>query len=322
MRRSFALAILVAAAGPAAAQAHDAAPDRAETSVQAAGTVAGETPAPEASLADPETEIVVNGRAMSRKEYREQIVSFVRETGVASGERPAARWLEPVCPRIIGLAAHQAAQVQAQLRKVAQDAGISVTRGRCKPNIAIAFTDDANGVVRSIHKRSAGRLSEMPASARASLLEGDAPVRWWYTTDVVGRFGEKRGDMTPKATPDGPGHVPGGDRPSLAHYTSSLVSTQEMRSLQSATVLVDVRKAAGVSLQALASYAALVAFAEINGRDAAPTGSLLGSLVPGGADELTDMDLAFLRALYRLPLDRQAHAHRRSLVDRMIKTDN
>jgi hypothetical protein len=259
---------------------------------------------------------------MSGKEYREQIVSFVREIGVAAGEQPAARWLEPICPRVLGLSEKQAARVHAQLDKVAQDAGIPVARQPCKGNIAIAFTNDAKGVVRSIQKRSARRLTEMSASARASLLEGNAPVRWWYTTDVVSRFGDKRGDMTPKATPDGPGNVPGGDRPSIAHYTSSLVSTQEMRSLQSATVVVDVEMATGVSLEALASYAALVAFAEINARDAAPAGSILSRLKPGGADALTEMDMAFLRALYRISLDRQAHSHRRLLVERMSKSDN
>ena len=321
MISSFVLAVLVAAAGPALAEARDASAGPHQRPVQVDGATPGVSPpAPAAEASAPEADIVVSGRRISRKEYRDQIETFVRETGVAAGQRPAARWLEPVCPSVLGLAKDQAARVQAQLRKIAQDAGIPVARDPCRSNIAIAFTDDANGVVRSIHKRSAGRLAEMSSSARASLLEGNAPVRWWYTTDIVGRFGGKRGNMSPTVTLDGVGHVPGSDRPSIAHYTSSIVSTQEMRSLESATVVVDIRRAAGVSLQALASYAALVAFAEINARDAAPNGSLLGRLAPGGPEELTDMDLAFLRSLYQLSMDREAHVQRRSLVDRMTDT--
>ncbi len=289
------------------------------SSTSTAGTAAS---AQQASTGEPEADIIVNGRRMTAKEYREQVANFVRDTGVAAGLTPAARWIQPVCPKAMGLSGDQAARVEAQLRKIAEETGVPVARTPCTTNVAVTFTNDAKGVVRTIQKRASGRLAEMSPGARASLLEGDAPVRWWYTTDLVSRYGAVKGSMNPTTTLDGFGNLPGADKAHLGHYTSSVVSTQVMRSLDTATVVVDVTKAQGVSLEALASYAALVSFAEINARDAAPPASILGNLKPGGPAELTDMDMTFLRALYRLSLDREARAHRGSLVDKMIKRDN
>ena len=39
--------------------------------------------------------IIVSGR-----ELRDRVTDFVRGTGVARGDTPAARWVDPVCPRV------------------------------------------------------------------------------------------------------------------------------------------------------------------------------------------------------------------------------
>jgi len=269
-------------------------------------------------------DITVTGRKLSPKEYHEKVASFVRDTGVAAGMRPAARWVQPACFRAMGLSDEQGAYVEGLLGRVAAEVGVPVAKRPCDTNIAVTFTGDAKGVVKAIQKRSPLRLAETSAVARAALVEGDAPVRWWYTTDRVSRFGTSRGEASPRMTLDagaGGTSLPGSDIPTIQHYTSSVVSSQVVRSLQTATVVIDVTKAAGLSLEALASYAALVAFAEINARDAAPDDSILAALKPGGPRELTEIDLAFLRALYRLPLDREALAQRGLLVDRMINRE-
>ncbi len=91
----------------------------------------------------------------------------------------------------------------------------------------------------------------------------------------------------------------------VQHYNTSLVSTGDVRVLRAATVVVDVTRTDGLPLAAVASYAAMVAFAEIR-PGAAPPDSVLGLFAGGPVRrEPSVWDLAFLRALYRLPLDRR-----------------
>jgi hypothetical protein len=106
---------------------------------------------------------------------------------------------------------------------------------------------------------------------------------------------------------------------SLSQYNSSLISTQGARAIIDANVVIDLDRVEGQSLQAVAAYAAFVAFSEVHPREPAPEGSILGMFGPTpGARGLTDWDMAFLRALYQLPLDRQARRHRGLLVRDMV----
>lgn len=294
-------------------------PSSANESVAHRSAECSSATAEEPTCSPPEPDLVVNGRRMSGTEYRDQVKTFLKETGVVVGERSAARWVQPACPRVVGLSRKQAMRVELKLREIARDAGVPLAGKGCKTNVAVAFTDDAGRVVSTIQKRSWSRLAEVPSSQRQDLLNADAPVRWWYTTTKLDRFGMSSGVMGPHVKSDQVAEIPGVHHSTMALFNSSIVSTQIIRALQTATVVVDVKKASGVSLETLASYAALVAFAEINARDAAPPRSILGLLTTGGAADLTDLDRAFLRSLYGIALDREAYAQRNSLLGGMMR---
>lgn len=277
---------------------------------------------PPAAAAGDDGPIIVSGQ-----ELRQRVTDFVRGTGVARGDTPAARWVDPVCPKVLGLSENGARAAEARMRDVAVQAGIAVAREPCDSNIVVSFAPDAGAVVREIDRRSPRRLSDLSPSARAELLDGSAPVRWWYVTETrgrhsgSGRVGTAPQAMTNPATHDGSG---GGsaltsDVPTMLHYENSIISTLTNRVLTSATVVIDQDSVMGMKLDAVAGYAALVAFAEIRSADFVPDGSILtlfaASNPPRG---LTPQDMAFLRALYRLPLDREARLHRSLLVGEMI----
>src|SRR5688572_7676570 len=117
-----------------------------------AAAVAPPAPAPPA-----EESIVVTGTPLTREEIRRRAVEFVRGSGVASGNTPAARWSDPVCPRVLGLTADQAYAVEARIRAIADATGIKAARAPCESNIAISFTPDAAAVVREVERRSPRR---------------------------------------------------------------------------------------------------------------------------------------------------------------------
>ena len=270
--------------------------------------------------------IIVQGERGSEKEVRERAAQFVRTTGVAAGTVPAARWLDPVCVQVQGLEAVGKRAAEAKMRSVAQSAGIAVAPESCRPNIVVSFTQDGAGLAQEIHRRDPHRLGQSAQRERDRVLTGSAPIRWIYSTEVRGRNGEQLiegggAGSTMPGTHDGSGAGSslGGDS-TMMHYESSIISTLTNRALTSAIVIIDTDHAMGRRLDTLAAYAALVAYAEIRNREAKPDGSILGLFESSAPPrDLTPQDVAFLRALYRMPLDREAMRHRGQLVHEITR---
>lgn len=267
--------------------------------------------------ADAPQTVVVTGTRQTREQARREAFEFVRRMGVANGERSAARWKDGVCPRVVGLAHAHARFVEMKLRLIAAEAAAPIAPTPCRTNIAVLFVSDGPDTMRTVAARLPRRLAEVAATSRAALLASPAPVRWWYTTETRSRDGMAATGMLPPwvGLEGGGSAIPSRDSVgSLQQYNSSIVSTQTIRVLTSATVVIDANRATGKPLGGVAAYAALVALAEIR-PGGAPEGSILALF--NGADsgrELTERDRAFLRALYRLPLDREARQHRGRLA--------
>ena len=282
-----------------------------------------QAPAPPGA-APAEPPIVVTGTRLSGRQARARAVSFVDGTGIASGETPVARWVDPVCITVVGVDERYAYAVRRRMQAIAVAARVPVARDSCTPNVVVSFTGDAGTVVREVAARAPRRLEELSAAARTRLLEGNAPIRWWYSSTMRTRHGSAASTNAAAwaAVDGGEGGGSGlpGNVPTTYHYNSSIISTQVGRVLVAASVVIDVNRMDRMPLEAVASYAAMVAFAEIRDSSFATQGSVLSMF---GASEdaprgLTDWDMAFLRALYRLPLDRDARQQRGLLVRDLI----
>ncbi len=279
------------------------------------------------SLADSQNPIVVPGNPVSERDVRERVSAFVRGTGVANGATPAARWVQPVCPRVLGVSEAGARAAEAMIRRIAIESGVPVAAESCDSNVVVTFAPSPTALMDEVRRRSPARLAEVRPTARDALMTGSAPIRWWYTTRTIGRHGTagssgagSAGQNTPAThTGSGAGSDFGGDMPTLMHYESSTISTLSQRVLNSASVVIDENAVVGMPLNAVAAYAALVALAEIRSANFAPQGSILSLFTSSNAPRrLTAQDQSFLRALYRLPLDREASSHRGMLIGDMV----
>lgn len=265
--------------------------------------------------------IIVQGERLPESAAKERATQFVRTTGVAAGTVPAARWLDPVCVEVQGLADVGRRAAEAKMRTVAAAAGVTLASEPCRANVVVNFTSDGAGLAREIYRLDSRRFEPLPQRAKDMVLTGSAPVRWIYSTEIRGRNGQRLiegggAGQTAPATHDGSGAGSslGGDK-TMMHYESSIISTLTNRALTSAIVIIDTDDAMGRRLDALAAYAALVAFAEIRNPEATPDGSILGMFGSSPPPrDLTAQDAAFLRALYKMPLDREAMRHRGQLV--------
>ena len=275
-------------------------------------------------VTDPDSPIVVTGQRPTREQAHARAVTFVRQVGVARGDTAAARFVDPVCPRVMGIAEPYAGMVLARMRAIAEAAGIRVGRAGCQSNVSVSFVGDAGALMREIDRRSPTRLQEVPRDERGAMLNGDAPVRWWYLTETRSRHQMRNSPQSMQTE----GGIGGGssqasgalEADALSHYDAgSHVSNQVNRAIIDANVVIDLDGVEGRSLQAVAAYAAFVAFSEVRPSAPPPAGSILGMFgAEPQADALTDWDLAFLRALYNIPLDRAARRHRGMLVRDMV----
>ncbi len=270
----------------------------------------------------PDGAIVVTGTRITREEARRRAVEFVDRMGIGAGDRPVARWSEPVCPHVQGLDERLANRVETRMRSAAAAAGIRLARPGCETNIVVQFTTDAGPVMRRIARRAPAYLDGVPVAERERLYSGAAPVRWVYATAVRSIAGLDATQGQAMFAGGGEGGVgmalpPG--VPTILNYNSSMVSTQTARVLAGAAIVVDANLAAGKTLDAVADYAAFVALAEIRPNDPAPEDSILTLFRDaGGAQALTGWDNAFLTALYRIPLDRLGRRHRGMLVRELV----
>lgn len=288
-----------------------------------ANLAAAPTPEPDAKK-DP---IIVQGDPLPEKAAEQRASQFVRSTGVASGTTPAARWIDPICVEVQGLEEKGKRAAEAKMRKIAASAGMEIAPESCRANIVVNFTADGAGLAREIHRLDSRRFESLPTRARETVLSSQAPIRWIYSTEVRNRSGQRliegggAGQMMPGThNGSGAGSALGGDS-TMPHYESSIVSTLTNRVLTSSIIIVDTDDAMGRKLDSLAAYAALVAFAEIRNPDATPDGSILGMFGSSSPpSDLTPQDQAFLRALYRIPLDRQAMRHRGQLVHEITRS--
>lgn len=277
--------------------------------------------------------IVVRGTRLDPAEARERAVEFVKRAGVAKGQKQVARWVVPICIKVIGVEDGQAARIEQNMLRIAAAANIDIAGPECEPNITVSFTTDPGQVVRHIKARRPNQFRELSFADRERVLTGNEPVRWWYATQMLDRDGVKSNNISPGWIGAGEGSsVPGsavtdaltvggfGEMTSTQQYNSgSNVRTPTMRSLYGATVVVDALQAGETSVDALADYAAMVAFAELDATDPPPPDSILGLFQPNSIEtSLTDWDLAFLKSLYRMPLDRRARIQRGHLVEALL----
>ncbi|MFC3714155.1 hypothetical protein ACFOMD_16410 [Sphingoaurantiacus capsulatus] len=272
-----------------------------------------------AQTAPGDEEITVKGQRLTPAQARERAIAYVHATGIVAGKEAVARWVDKVCPRIIGLSAEHAAVVEARFRSIAGSVGAPLAAKGCAANVTINFVGDGRAFTKNIAVRDGRRLGEVPYARRAALINGEAPIRWWYLTELRSRDGKRMFGMDPSfVAADGQAAgqaLPNnGESSMMTQYSSSHVSTQINRTLVSATVVVDTNRATGATLDAVAAHAAYVALAEIQALDEPLDGSILGLFGDAPPRGLTKLDEAFLRELYALPLDRKARQQRTRLV--------
>lgn len=283
--------------------------------VQAAQTFAAES-GPEAVAAGGEDveELVVTGRLP----VWDLMFNFISEIGDPTSHNFGfARWRRNVCVSVHNLVDTAAAQYIAdRISGIALELGLRPGEPGCIPNIQIAFATDGRAMADELVKTQPSWFrpffgtggTTQGLDALDEFTTSDAPVRWWQLTMPVSRTGE------PAISLPGRGPV------SVAGSNSRVTHSIDVH-LVNCYLIVDITRAGSASWNELADYLAMVALAQI-APNRPPSGydSILNLFsARSGTSGLTQIDLAYLGALYKLDGFRMPNRQRSVLASTMAR---
>lgn len=229
-----------------------------------------------------------------------------------------ARFHEPVCPIVAGMARPAAAMVESRIRTTVQEIGGRVAQPVCEGNLLVFISEDGGALFRDIRDKRPLWLSGVSSLDKARLA-ANGPVRAWSVSSVrnedgqgasvrgKGDDGQKTSTRTSGLTVQmGMGHMAGYstlDRaPLLRVYNSSFVENQSRYHLDGSVVIIDAAAAEGLTLRQLGEYAALRGLVQIREpADVAQLDSILSIFHKPKGDgprQLTAFDRSYLGGLY------------------------
>lgn len=259
-----------------------------------------------------EDTIVVTGTNLGEQEVRKRARVHTRAVLASQVGGQNARWSRPLCVSAMGVQPSTVAPLVARIEEVATRVGARVANAGCTPNVAILFTANADAAFAAIESQRSYLLANTLKADREKLRTPGLPVRWFYAQVVEGAGGRQINHELPGLL----------GRPGIRQDGDGRMSSPAQVSITTMIALVDVPRAAGVSLATLGDY---LAFAVLSrSRVDVPPGSdsILSLFQPTeGAppDAMTALDIAFLKALYTVPITRTAGVHRGSLTEAMVK---
>ena len=250
-----------------------------------------------------------------------------------------ARWHQCICPIALGLKPAFLAFITRHLKDVATKAGAPVnTSVRCTPNIAIVFTTAPQALIDNVKKKTPGLLGYYDNRDQLDKLAAvTRPLQAWYTTATEDAHGQVTVD-TGKMVGTGlelylpcqelyPGipmaglctlHLSGAHG---ASTTSSHLGDGLRSGLYNVIIVADPTRLVDYEIGTLSDYIAMLALAQVNVPDSCqPLASIMNLLAancPGKPNALTDNDLGYLTALYKMSPDRTLQVQRNEMAYQM-----
>jgi hypothetical protein len=232
-----------------------------------------------------------------------QARSYVSSISVAPFHESLARWNAPICPLVAGLPREHGEFILTRISQIAAAAGAPLGGEHCRGNFYVVVSADPDALLKAWSRRDVSMFGDAGGTKVRGFLNASSPVRVWYNADFDTGDGTPLSADTPGLSQSGPSTSPVfAGIPNNTHARGFRLAHDEVRDLSSVVVLVDSRRARGISFGQLADYVAMAGLAELR-LDAnvgdAPTilhlfwGS--GKTPPPG---LSAFDQAFLKALY------------------------
>lgn len=225
--------------------------------------------------------IVVTGQAQKPIRKAQRYISQVLD--VNGGQ--LARFVDPVCPLVIGLKPAFNEMIADRFRVVASASSVRMAKAKCQPNLMIVFASNGDALVETMRKQRNAAFEDLDDGAMRDAFKS-GPVHAWrlvVTRDEVGHISTANDD------PDYPPVMEG----------------ETQAATINAVIVIDRKAAQGKSVKQIADYAAMrtLVGARPPEKDSIKAASILSLFDPAVAPppaEISDMDLGLLAGLYRM----------------------
>lgn len=241
------------------------------------------------------------------------IFDFVDAASSRTADGHIARWNSPICPEVTGLRDDLANYVEQTVTAVAQAVGARAHSGDCDANIVIVFMREPSEFVETLRRQRPAHLASLDLRERQALASSDAAARSWS----VNEFRTRDGRVVQQS--NGP-NIDGNFEQGGSRGVASRISNELRADFSTVYMLIDLDRMEGVTMQQLSAFVALEALTAAD--TSAPMRpertilSLFGSAAEAPAD-LTDWDVAYLRALYGTEPAQAAETQRSAIAGRM-----
>jgi hypothetical protein len=261
--------------------------------------------------------VTVQGQAPP-KMIQEQAQAFTRTFPATTTELgQIARWRDPLCVQVFGLAPDVAAKVQARVENVGKAVGLAVGSAGCHGNIQIIFTGKPQALMDGVARKREMLLGYFHIQDRQKLKTVTRPIQAWYVTASLGGAGNVPGQLFAYYETTGNAMLPRvqwnreviddptylgptgcGDAP---HFTACLRGV-----FKNVLIVADSTRLQGRDAGLLSDYLSMLALSQpksLDGCNALP--SVIDLFAPSGCegrdvpDGLTPADAAYLTSLYQ-----------------------
>jgi len=295
-----------------------------------AGAALAEPVAPPSSSTLPPVTLEAQRAALAEQAH--QFVGKVSGSSWANAvDRPLELWRQPVCLAVAGLRP-EAELIFRRFTEIITEAGATVGRNGCTPNLIVVLTTEPEAFLSAWHKRDSRMFGAANPGLVKQFFTRALPVRVWYNTSFAGDgVGGAPSNALSSAAMAGVG--PGGaisstqtqlmllDIPTFPEVPGGTrLSLTAVPDLSSAIVVVDLKRCEGIGWGALTDYIAMVSLTNVdldtNFGDMPSVLALFSAPADTRLTGLTSWDRAYLKALYHSR--RMARLQRVEIREQMV----
>ena len=309
MNRAILLAIMVSGLALSASAQEPQAPQTAQQ--QAAAT-------PENAV---ENVIVTEPRLRSEKALNNFVVAHAAPTPFLG---KIARWKTGSCPITVGLPPELNLYVTQRILRVALAAGAPLSPSEpCRPNIAVLATPEPQKVLDFVRAKRPALLGFHYRAQTERIATMKLAVQAWYSTATEDFYGMVYGDMPRNDL--GFGVMSPLGEAGVYHASGSRLGDGLKSEFTAAIILVDINKILGQEIGPISDYIAMLAISQGQSYDVCQSVPTITNLMAPNCDAnmkpaaITDVDMTYLRGLYRMRPDGSYMQQRGSIAFEMKK---
>lgn len=259
--------------------------------------------------------IVVQGTANTPK----QINHFVDQLTAAQSDDQLGRFLEPICPKVLGLLPGQGNLVEQRMRKVAAAVGAPVAPEKCQANTFVLIGSDKPASIEGVRKQYPALVDGVPTATLKALERSPGPAASWQVVGLVGADGMPLASVR---TSEGSDPV----RIVKSFGWISRISRLTKPQFLVSVLVIETKALNGVDTRQLADYAVMRTLAptDTTHKIAVAAPSIIKLFDAGVTPEIapasvTWWDFMFLKALYSSDNEVNAAQQRGDIAHQMQK---